>query len=88
MSTRKVLTVTLEFDMGDRKIYGPRVKAAYESAVSAAIKAAKAELLDGSVSTVSSRMTWDYRWAEATALDTDAKFEDDFEFEDEDASRQ
>ncbi|MEU5833967.1 hypothetical protein ABZ820_09805 [Streptomyces diacarni] len=84
MSTRKVLTVTLEFDMGDRRIFGPRVKAAYEAAVSAAIEAAKGELLDGSVSTVTSRMTWDYRWAEATAQDTDVEFADgDFEYGDE-----
>jgi hypothetical protein len=39
---------------GGPKDLRPRVKAAYESAVSAAIKAAKVELLDGSVSTVSS----------------------------------
>ncbi|MBQ1113754.1 hypothetical protein [Streptomyces sp. C3-3] len=80
MSTPKVLTVTLEFEMGDRKIHAPRVKAAYEAAVSAAIDAAKNELLDGSVNTVRSRMTWDYRWAETSAQYTDV----DVEWSDED----
>ncbi|MGW0788470.1 hypothetical protein ACWD04_09475 [Streptomyces sp. NPDC002911] len=80
MSTPKVLTVTLEFEMGDRKIHAPRVKAAYEAAVSAAIVAAKNELLDGSVNTVRSRMTWDYRWAETSAQYTDV----DVEWSDED----
>ncbi|MFE0089516.1 hypothetical protein [Streptomyces sp. NPDC058991] len=67
MATQKILTVTLEFEMGDRKIHGPRIKAAYDAAVMAAIDAAKSELLDGSVSTVRSRMTFDYRWADASA---------------------
>ena len=75
MSTPKVLTVTLEFEMGDRKIHAARIKAAYEAAVSAAIDAAKSELLDGSVTTVRSRMTWDYRWAETSAQYTDVDVE-------------
>lgn len=78
MSTPKVLTVTLEFEMGDRKIHTPRVKAAYEAAVSAAIDAAKDELLPGSVATVSSRMTWAYRWADTSAQykDVDAEWDE------------
>ncbi len=57
--------------MGDRKIHAARIKAAYEAAVSAAMEVAKGELLDGSVTTVRSRMTWDYRWAEQSAHHTD-----------------
>ncbi|MGI5352943.1 hypothetical protein ACQEU8_32900 [Streptomyces sp. CA-250714] len=77
MSTPKVLTVTLEFEMGERKIHTPRVKAAYEAAVSAAIEAAKNELLPGSVAAVNSRMTWAYRWADTSAQykDVDAEWE-------------
>ncbi|MFD8386475.1 hypothetical protein ACFV2X_49615 [Streptomyces sp. NPDC059679] len=79
MATQKILTVTLEFEMGDRKIYGPRIKAAYDAAVPAAIEAAKAELLEGSVSTVRSRMTFDYRWTEATAeyAEMDGEWDED-----------
>ncbi|WP_327392563.1 hypothetical protein OG533_19730 [Streptomyces sp. NBC_01186] len=75
MSQTKILTVTLEFEMGDRKIYSPRIKAAYESAVSAAIEAAKDQLLDGSVNTVRSRMSWDYRFATAATEYTDLEVE-------------
>lgn len=78
MSTPKVLTITLEFEMGNRKIHTPRVKAAYEAAVNAAVDAAKSELLPGSVETVNSRMTWAYRWADTSAQykDIDAEWED------------
>lgn len=75
MATPKVLTMTLEFEMGDRKIHAARIKAAYEAAVSASIEAAKKELLNGSVTTVRSRMTWDYRWAETAAQYTDLDVE-------------
>ncbi|MFI5855726.1 hypothetical protein [Streptomyces parvulus] len=67
--------MTLEFEMGERKIHAARIKAAYEAAVSDAIEAAKKELLDGSVTTVRSRMTWDYRWAETSAQYTDLDIE-------------
>ncbi|MFI5522766.1 hypothetical protein [Streptomyces platensis] len=79
MATPKILTVTLEFEMGDKRIHAPRIKAAYEAAVSAAMEAAKGELLDGSVSAVRSRMTWDYRWAESSAqyVDVDVEWEEE-----------
>ncbi|MDT0460845.1 hypothetical protein RM550_34870 [Streptomyces sp. DSM 41527] len=73
MATQKIMTVTLEFEMGDRVIRGQRITAAYEAAVSAAVEAAKAELSKGSVSTVRSRMTWDYRWAELSAQYSDVE---------------
>ncbi|MCX4969080.1 hypothetical protein OHA98_30805 [Streptomyces sp. NBC_00654] len=67
-STREqILTVTFESEMGDRKIHSPRIKAAYDAAVAAAVEAAKGELLEGSLSTVLSRTTFDYRWAGASA---------------------
>ncbi|WP_225804246.1 hypothetical protein [Streptomyces sp. NK15101] len=79
MAVQKIMTVTLEFEMGDRKIHGPRIKAAYDAAVVAAVEAAKGELLDGSVSAVRSRMTWDYRWADASAEYADAEeWDEDF----------
>ncbi|MBB4931875.1 hypothetical protein F4561_002695 [Lipingzhangella halophila] len=68
MSTPKVLTVELEFEMGDRKIHGPRIKAAYDAAVAAAIEAAKKELLEGSISTVRHSMTWGYRWVQTGSV--------------------
>lgn len=79
MATQKILTVTLEFEMGDRKIHSPRIKAAYDAAVVAAIEAAKGELLEGSLSTVRSRMTFDYRWADASAeyAEMDIEWEED-----------
>ncbi|MBK6042663.1 MULTISPECIES: hypothetical protein [Streptomyces] len=79
MTTKKILTVTLEFEMGDRKIHSPRIKAAHDAAVAAAIEAAKGELLEGSLSTVRSRMTFDYRWADASAeyAEMDVDWEED-----------
>lgn len=75
MATQKIMTVTLEFEMGDRVIRGQRITAAYEAAVNAAVEAAKTELSKGSVSTVRSRMTWDYRWAELSAQYSDVEDE-------------
>ncbi|OEV08853.1 hypothetical protein [Streptomyces nanshensis] len=71
MSTPKVLTVTLEFDMSDRRNGSARIKSAYEAATASAVEAAKGKLLPDSVLMVRSRMTWDYRWAEATAQYSD-----------------
>ncbi|MFI8997972.1 hypothetical protein [Streptomyces sp. NPDC053542] len=69
------MTVTFEFEMSDRRINSQRIKGAYEAVVNAAVGAAKAELLDGSVSTVRSRMTWDYRWTEMSAQYADVDVE-------------
>ena len=81
MATPKVLEIKLEFTMGDRKIYSPRIKAAYEKAVEAAIDAAREELLDDSISSVHASMTWGYRWAQTTSdFDLDeSQWEDDEE---------
>jgi hypothetical protein len=58
---RRVLTITLEFEVVDRKAYQPRLAAAYDAAVSAAVKAVTRELLEGSVATYTSRMCYDTR---------------------------
>lgn len=77
MSTPKVLTITLEFEMSERKNHLTRIKAAYDAAVAAAIEAARPELLDDSLKSVTSRMTWDYRWAETSEKhDISAEWED------------
>jgi hypothetical protein len=60
------MTISLEFDLGDRKIYSARIKSGYDAAVSAATKAVQQELLEGSVATVRTRMSYEYRWAEIT----------------------
>jgi hypothetical protein len=64
MTTPKVLTITLRFDIGERNTHLPRIKAASDAVVAAATEAAKKALLDGSVENVQATTTWDYRWAE------------------------
>jgi hypothetical protein len=49
---RKILTIILEFDLGDRKTHGSRLKVAYEPARSDAISAVERELLQGSIAEV------------------------------------
>ncbi|GAA0473536.1 hypothetical protein [Streptomyces olivaceiscleroticus] len=63
MAKSKTMTVTIEFELGQRQNRWRRIDAAYQAAVKAAVGAAKAELLDGSVSTVRSRLTHGYRVA-------------------------
>lgn len=83
MATPKVLEIKLDFEMSDRKIYAPRIKAAYEKAVAAAIEAAREELLEDSISSVRASMTWGYRWAQTSSdFDLDeSQWEDDDEGE-------
>jgi hypothetical protein len=61
---RKVMTITLEIELGDRKQHGDRLSAAYDAAVEAAVQAAEQQLLESSIEKVTTRMTWDYRFAE------------------------
>jgi hypothetical protein len=74
---RKIMTITLEFDLGERKIYPARLKAGYAAAATAATTAVKEELLENSVGAVQTRMSYDYRWAEVTesAGPTDTEWE-------------
>jgi hypothetical protein len=58
---RRVLTITLEFELVERKAYQPRLAAAYEAAVSAAVEAVNRELLARSVAGFKSRMCYDNR---------------------------
>ncbi|MCL2552756.1 MAG: hypothetical protein FWE75_11510, partial [Actinomycetia bacterium] len=67
MATKKILTITVEVEVLERRTRAARLKAAHEAAVNAAVEAVRGELLDGSVGDVKSRMTWDYRWADTSA---------------------
>jgi hypothetical protein len=58
---RKILTIILEFDLGDRKTHGSRLKGAYEAVRSEAIRAIERELLERSIAEVTTRMFYDYR---------------------------
>ena len=63
---RKILALTMEFELGERKTHGDRLKNAHEKALDAAIEAVKGELLDDSVEKVNSHMTWSYRYLDQT----------------------
>lgn len=67
MATRKILTINIEFELGDRKAYAARLQAVYDAAVAAATEAAEEQLLEGGIAEVRHRMTFDYRWAESAS---------------------
>lgn len=67
MAVRKIMTINIEFELGDRKTHQARVQAVYAAAVAAATQAAEEQLLEGSVAEVRHRMTFDYRWAESAS---------------------
>jgi hypothetical protein len=71
VATPKVLTITLEFKMGSKKVPVPQLKAAYQTAIAAAVDAVKAEIEPGNVTAVQHRVTWDYRWTDVTGQETD-----------------
>ncbi len=80
MATRKVLTINIEIELGDRKAGRKRLQAVYEAAVQGATQAAATELLEGGVAEVRHRMTFDYRWAEqssATPIGEDDEWTED-----------
>lgn len=83
MAKRKVLTITIEFELGDRKAHSKRIQAVYDAAVEGAISAATTELLEGGVAEVRHRMTFDYRWAEQNSS---TPIGDDEEWVDEEPS--
>lgn len=68
MATRKVLSLTIEFELSDRKTHTERLRAAHEKGFEAATEAVKAELLEGSVDKVTSHMTWSYRYLDETRV--------------------
>ena len=77
---RKVLTINIEFELGDRKAGRKRLQAVYDAAVRGATEAATTELLEGGVAEVRHRMTFDYRWAEqnsATPIGEDEDWSED-----------
>ena len=67
MPKRKILTITIEFELGDRKTHSKRVQAVYDAAVESAVAAATSELLEDGLTEVRHRMTFDYRWAEQSS---------------------
>ncbi|MFI7680358.1 hypothetical protein [Actinophytocola sp. NPDC049390] len=80
VATRKILTINIEFELGDRKAGKKRLEAVYNGAVEGAINAASAELLEGGLVDVRHSMTFDYRWAEknsSTPIGGDAWDEDE-----------
>ena len=81
---RKILTISLEFDLGDRKTHGSRLKDAYEAARSEAVKAVERELLEGSIAEVTTRMSYDYR--HYSAIDKQAESLDVDELGDEEVA--
>jgi hypothetical protein len=66
MAVPKVLTISLEFTLTERKNKTDRLKAAYQSAVDAAIEAARTELLEDSIESVDTSMSFEYRWIESS----------------------
>jgi len=71
-NVRKIMTITLEFDLGDRRIHQPRLKAGAIAATSAATAAVEKELLEDSVATVKSHMSYDYRYTEITEAQSES----------------
>jgi hypothetical protein len=71
VATPKILTITLEFEMGEKKIGTARLRAAYQAAIPAAIEAVKAEIQAGNVAAVRHRVTWDYRWTDVAGQEAD-----------------
>lgn len=62
MTTRKVLSITIDFDLTERKNGSGRLTDAHKAAVAAATEAVKSTLTPGSVEKVVTAMTYDYRW--------------------------
>lgn len=71
MATPKVLTITLEFEVGEKKITTARLRAAHKAGVAASIEAVVAQLPEDSVIKISKRVTWDYRWTDLAGEETD-----------------
>jgi hypothetical protein len=57
----RVLTITLEFELVERKAYQPRLAAAYKAAVEAAAEAVNRQLLPNGVAGFKSRVCYDTR---------------------------
>lgn len=68
---RKVLMITLDFDLGPKKTHATRLKEAYHAAVAAADRAVRDVLLEGSVIGLRTRMQYDYRHLEGTFVGWD-----------------
>lgn len=73
MSVKRVLTMTFEFDLVDRKSHRARLIAAHNAALYAVTEAVKKELVEGTLSDVTTRMNYDYRLVQAPATTYDAE---------------
>lgn len=60
----RIMTITLEVKVAERRLSDSRMREAYERATAVAADAVAGILLDGSVEGVRSSMTYDYRHAE------------------------
>lgn len=69
VATPKVLTITLEFEMGSKRVEVPRLRAAYQAAINAAVDAVRAEMQPGNVAAVHPRVTWAYRWTDKAGVE-------------------
>lgn len=81
---RKVLMITLDFDLGPKKTHATRLKEAYHAAVQAADRAVRDVLLEGSVTGLRTRMQYDYRHLEGTFVGWDMNPEATADPEDDD----
>lgn len=74
---RKVLSITIEFEVGAKKTHNTRLKEAYKAAVKAADSAVRDILLDDSITGLMSRMVYDYRHLEGSMVPWDVVHADD-----------
>ncbi|WP_055587743.1 hypothetical protein [Peterkaempfera griseoplana] len=58
---KKVLTITLEIEVGEVRTRGKKVGAAYEEIVRGALEAARRALPPGSINRATSRAKWEFR---------------------------
>lgn len=71
VATPKVLTITLEFEIGSERVEVPRLRAAYRAGINAAVAAVMAQMQPGNVAAVHPRVTWAYRWTDKSGVEVD-----------------
>jgi len=67
-AARKVLRITMEFEVGDKKTHSTRLKEAYLAAVTAADDAVRAILLKDSVRGLKTQVVYGYRHLEGNEI--------------------
>lgn len=68
---RKILRITMEFEVGGKKTHTTRLKEAYLAAVSAADEAVRLVLLKDSVKGLTTQVTYGYRHLEGSEVTWD-----------------